>query len=76
MHIQTISNPANSTVTPQAKRDCPTDNDTNEDNQAIKPCITVVEENESDVNEDTSIACPSVVSSNVTILYHCVYMYK
>ena len=62
VHVQTISNPTSSTV--QVKRDCPTDNNANEDNQVLKPSITVVEENENDVNEDTSIACASVVSYN------------
>ena len=61
MVIQSTS-PTSPTVTPKAKGDCLTDDDVNEDNQAIKPCITVAEENENDVNENMSIACASVVS--------------
>lgn len=66
VRIQSISNPTSSTVTPQAKVDCPTDDDVNEDNQATMPCITVAEENENDVHEDTSVACASAVSWNTT----------
>ena len=62
VHIQSTSNPISSVAASQAKADSPTDDDVNEDNQAIKPCITVTEENENDVNEDMSIACASVVS--------------
>ena len=62
VHIQSTSNPISSVAASQAKADSPNDDDVNEDNQAIKPCITVTEENENDVNEDMSIACASVVS--------------
>lgn len=48
-------------MTPQVKRDCPTDGDADKDKQPLNLCITVAEENENDLNEDTSITCASVV---------------